>query len=257
MSNIFFPSFPPSISVNELIKPRNRKHKQPAKAPNAFMIYRINYCREIRNDRNISQPKISSMASQAWEQESQDVKRTYFEFARQAKEIYLARNAENHVIDDGDIGSSQSQNEDVQVLTESDTLINIQPNRITEDINTLVSETEETSFDNSNFNINLMQSRIAFLESELVSMNVRFSHVTTLKNEVVSINARLSHVVTLENEFVSMNVRLSHVAILENELVSMNARLSHVAVLENELASLRQTISELNAQIQFLILSSI
>ncbi|CAG8646518.1 9505_t:CDS:1 [Ambispora gerdemannii] len=210
MSNIFFPSFPPRISVDELIKPRNRKQKQPTKAPNAFMIYRINYCREIWNDRNISQPEISSMASQAWKQESQAVKRTYFEFAKQAKEIYLARNAENHVIDDGDIGSSQSQNEDVQVITESDTLINIQPNRITENINPLVSETEVTSFDNYNFNINLeftnMQSRIAILESELVSMN-------------------------------------SHVVILENELVSMNSR---VAILENESTSMRQTISFFN-----------
>ncbi|CAG8569031.1 7859_t:CDS:1 [Ambispora gerdemannii] len=186
MSNIFFPPFPPNISVNDLIKPMNRKQKKPIKAPNAFIIYRINYYYEIRNNRNISQLEVSSMASHAWKQEPPNVKETYYNLARQAKAIYLAliQNTENH----SNIDSNQSQNvyENVQVTTESDSLINNRRNGIIEEINPLVSETVEakeissnSKFDN--FEFTNMQYRIATLENELSSMNAMLSHVLLLR----------------------------------------------------------------------------
>ncbi|CAG8445133.1 6239_t:CDS:1 [Ambispora gerdemannii] len=168
MSDIFFPPFPPNISVNGLLKPMNRKQKKPIKAPNAFIIYRINYSREIQSYREIPQPEISSMASQAWKQELPNVKETYHNFARQAREIYLAQNTENHVAD-GNIGRSQSQNlyEDVQATTEQ--------NRIIEEINPLVST---PIFDiNVSFEFANMQYRIATLENEITSMRQTISEL--------------------------------------------------------------------------------
>ncbi|CAG8681474.1 10110_t:CDS:1, partial [Ambispora gerdemannii] len=129
------------------------------------------------NYRNISQPEISSMASQAWKQEPPYVKETYYNFAKRAQEIYLAQNTENHVIVDTN-----------------------QQNGIIEEINPLISETvdaKETSF-NSNFDTNVnfeftnMQYRIITLENELISMNAKLSHVITLENEISSMRQTIS-----------------------------------------------------------------
>ncbi|CAG8559165.1 10756_t:CDS:2 [Ambispora gerdemannii] len=181
IQTIFFPPFPPNITVNELIKPMNRKQKKPVKAPNAFMIYRINYSHEIRNDRKISQPEISSMSSQAWKQESPNVKKTYFDFAKQAKEFYLAQ---THVIADDNIGSSQSQSmyEDVQA-TENDSLID--KNEIFE-INPLVFETFETK--EISFSHVDMQRRITTLEYELVAKQ---NEIDSMRQTIFELNAEL------------------------------------------------------------------
>ncbi|CAG8638090.1 9947_t:CDS:1 [Ambispora leptoticha] len=223
MSNLFFPSFPPNISLNQLIKPLNRKQKKPTKAPNAFIIYRINYCREILNNGRLSQPRISSMASQAWKLEPQYVKKTYHNFAKQAQEIYLA--TKNH-------GRCQPENayEEVHAATESDALIDNQSENGYDGV--------QATIENDDLTDNQQNGIVEGIEiNPLITGNVEIS----FNNPYVDIN--------VDSELMNMQNRL---VTLENELVSMNTKY------ENEIISMRQTISELNLKLkQYYTLSGI
>ncbi|CAG8623417.1 1676_t:CDS:1, partial [Ambispora gerdemannii] len=232
--NIFIPSYPPNISVKELIKPANRKQKKPANAPNAFMIYRANYCREIRNDRKISQPDISSMASQAWKQAPPNVKETYLKLARQAREIYLAQKDENHLITDGDIDSSQSSKSrnrhDFRATIKSDALINNQQNGITEEINPLVFGTIETKeISLSDFKFTNIPYYSDTLENELV---VKQNGITEEINPLVFETNETKEISLSDFKFINMQCRIDT---LENELAAQ----------QNEINSMREIIFKL------------
>ncbi|CAI2168183.1 17956_t:CDS:1 [Funneliformis geosporum] len=79
------PPFPPSIEPRDLLKKGIL-----CKAPNAFIIYRKVFITTARSDGyNLPMTVISSMASQSWEQEPDDVKA---EYKRIAKETFNLRN---------------------------------------------------------------------------------------------------------------------------------------------------------------------
>ncbi|CAG8526893.1 14150_t:CDS:1 [Ambispora leptoticha] len=226
MSTLFFPSFPPNIDLNQLIKPMNRKQKRPIKAPNAFIIYRINYCREISNNGKISQPGISSMASQAWKLERQHVKEKYYDLAKQAREIYLA--TKNH----GNNGRSQPENvQDVQAA-----FIDNQPENTTESYNQVTIE-NYAFIDNQPENV--YENVQATIENDAFIDNQQNGIVEEM--EIITGNAGTSfnhpHVdVNINSDLINTQ---SRIVTLENELVSM----------QNEMISMRQTILELNLKL--------
>ncbi|CAG8566191.1 12780_t:CDS:1 [Ambispora leptoticha] len=228
MSILFFPSFPPNIDLNQLIKPMNRKQKKPLKAPNAFIIYRTNYCREISKIRKIPQPKISSMASQAWKLERQYVKEKYYDLAKQAREIYLA--TKNH----GNNGRSQLENvnedvqaaffdnqpenmeEDVQATMESDVLID---NQITIENYGFIDNQLENVYENvqATFENDAIQQNGVVEEMEIITEDVSNPHIgININSEPMNMQNRI---VTLENKLVSMR----------NEMISMRQA---IAILE-------------------------
>ncbi len=82
------PSFPPLIDPKDLLI--IGKDNKPSRSPNAFIIYRKVFFKTIRNEGHVlPMTAISSMASQSWEQEPDEVKKYY---KRLAKEAYNYRN---------------------------------------------------------------------------------------------------------------------------------------------------------------------
>ncbi|CAJ0626241.1 11259_t:CDS:2 [Entrophospora sp. SA101] len=86
LPNIKVP-FPPIINLKELIsRPRKGKTKVPSKPPNAFMIYRMQYVKELhaRNHR-LPMRSISPSVANSWREEPDSVVNHYEQLARDAK----------------------------------------------------------------------------------------------------------------------------------------------------------------------------
>ncbi|CAG8433601.1 10910_t:CDS:2 [Diversispora eburnea] len=86
---LIIPPYPPSIDLKTLIV-KQPDGKIPAKAPNAFIIYRKVFIGAAREKGYyLPMPIVSSMASQAWKKEPELVKE---EYKRLAKEAFDLRN---------------------------------------------------------------------------------------------------------------------------------------------------------------------
>jgi hypothetical protein len=82
------PPFPPLIDPKDLLI--IGKDNKPTRSPNAFIIYRKVFFKTIKNEGHVlPMTSISSMASQSWEQESEEIKNYY---KRLAKEAFNYRN---------------------------------------------------------------------------------------------------------------------------------------------------------------------
>ncbi|CAH1765815.1 11638_t:CDS:2, partial [Entrophospora sp. SA101] len=89
LPNIKVP-FPPIINLKELIsRPRKGKTKVPSKPPNAFMIYRMQYVKELhaRNHR-LPMRSISPSVANSWREEPDSVVNHYEQLARDASKYY-------------------------------------------------------------------------------------------------------------------------------------------------------------------------
>ncbi|CAG8557895.1 9928_t:CDS:1 [Funneliformis caledonium] len=76
------PPFPPPIGPKDLIT-KSIAGKKPNRAPNAFIIYRKMYVRESRNEGYcFPMTVLSSMVSQSWEKEPEEVKDYYKRLAK-------------------------------------------------------------------------------------------------------------------------------------------------------------------------------
>ncbi|RGB32572.1 hypothetical protein C1646_762729 [Rhizophagus diaphanus] len=87
--------FPPKITAREVIsdKKNGRKAKKP---PNAFMIYRKVFSRELaKKNLRYQQKKISTLCSISWKQEPENVKQGYRRLAHDADKIFL-QDLQNH-----------------------------------------------------------------------------------------------------------------------------------------------------------------
>src|ERR1044072_5317562 len=87
-----FPSvklpFPPIIDPKDVLI--IGKDNKPTRSPNAFIIYRKVFFKTVRDEGHIlPMTTISSMASQSWEQEPDEIKKYYKSLA---KEAYNYRN---------------------------------------------------------------------------------------------------------------------------------------------------------------------
>src|SRR6266496_2397542 len=79
------PPFPPSVNPEDLIlKPRKPKSKLPTKPPNAFIIYRMQYVKELHK-RGYSLPmrSVSASVASAWRDEPDHIIDYYKEIAIQ------------------------------------------------------------------------------------------------------------------------------------------------------------------------------
>ncbi|CAG8622463.1 1050_t:CDS:1 [Funneliformis caledonium] len=82
--------FPPNVNPEELIlKPRKAKSKLPTKPPNAFMIYRMQYVKELHaKDYRLPMRSVSASVASAWREEPDHVVEYYEDIAREASKIY-------------------------------------------------------------------------------------------------------------------------------------------------------------------------
>ncbi|GBB90784.1 hypothetical protein RclHR1_17870001 [Rhizophagus clarus] len=77
------PPFPPLIDPKDLLI--IGKDNKPTRSPNAFIIYRKVFFKTIKNEGHVlPMTSISSMASQSWEQESEEIKNYYKMLAKEA-----------------------------------------------------------------------------------------------------------------------------------------------------------------------------
>ncbi|CAI2185185.1 19569_t:CDS:1 [Funneliformis geosporum] len=82
------PPFPPLLDPKDLLI--IGKDNKPTRSPNAFIIYRKVFFKTVRNEGHVlPMTAISSMASQSWEREPEEVKKYY---KKLAKEAYNYRN---------------------------------------------------------------------------------------------------------------------------------------------------------------------
>ncbi|CAG8579471.1 10750_t:CDS:1 [Ambispora gerdemannii] len=92
LTGLIRPSFPPIISVGELVPDTTRKGNVPKKASNAFFIYRKSCIRKMRvNGISIPMPKASIIIGVLWANELPLVKNEYKQLAEEAKELYNIR----------------------------------------------------------------------------------------------------------------------------------------------------------------------
>ncbi|CAG8438794.1 19300_t:CDS:2 [Rhizophagus irregularis] len=98
------PLYPPLITP-ELLMPKpsssnssrklssginyKRKKESNVKFPNAFIAYRMEFCRQLKNKRMcLTMQDVSYFASRLWKKEPCDVKKTYTQLANDAKLLY-------------------------------------------------------------------------------------------------------------------------------------------------------------------------
>ncbi|CAG8764208.1 36559_t:CDS:1, partial [Racocetra persica] len=76
--------FPPSIDVKELIFSKPNQSKAP-RSPNAFIIYRKVFSETARNEGYyLPMTVVSSLSSQSWEKEPEEVQAYYKQLAKEA-----------------------------------------------------------------------------------------------------------------------------------------------------------------------------
>ncbi|RIB21169.1 hypothetical protein C2G38_1126578 [Gigaspora rosea] len=82
--------YPPSISARELIF-HKKNGEVPARAPNAFLIYRRVYVKQLQAENYaFKMTDVSSMASSSWKSEPEWVKDEYMRIAGEAKNLLTA-----------------------------------------------------------------------------------------------------------------------------------------------------------------------
>lgn len=89
-------SFPPTITVQDIImsiKKNGRKVKRP---PNAFMIYRKAFCNEAAKSYRFYQMEVSSLCGNSWRREPKEVKEYYYKLATEVDMIFNYQHAQHH-----------------------------------------------------------------------------------------------------------------------------------------------------------------
>ncbi|RIB15111.1 hypothetical protein C2G38_2143745 [Gigaspora rosea] len=82
------PKFPPTVDMIELISKKTPDGRIPARAPNAFIIYRKVYVETTReHGYYLPMSIVSSMASQSWESADETVKAEYRRIAKEALRV--------------------------------------------------------------------------------------------------------------------------------------------------------------------------
>ncbi|RIB15101.1 kinase-like domain-containing protein [Gigaspora rosea] len=82
------PKFPPTVDMIELISKKSPDGRIPARAPNAFIIYRKVYVETAReHGYYLPMTIVSSMASQSWESADETVKAEYRRIAKEALRV--------------------------------------------------------------------------------------------------------------------------------------------------------------------------
>ncbi|CAB4388444.1 unnamed protein product [Rhizophagus irregularis] len=87
------PSFPSTLTINELIKDFNTNNK-PKLFPNAFIAYRMALMKEyrIKNYKLLPMGEVSKIAKNFWNMEPKNVKDFYESLVKDVKSIYRRNN---------------------------------------------------------------------------------------------------------------------------------------------------------------------
>lgn len=80
--------FPPTITAREIMSDK-KKGKKASRPPNAFMIYRKVFSRELAKNYRFQQMRISSLCGNSWKREPAEVKEYYHRLAHEADKIFL------------------------------------------------------------------------------------------------------------------------------------------------------------------------
>lgn len=114
------PTFPPIITINDLIKPKS--------PPSSFTVYRMALIKEYRN-KNCKLPsfgEISKIAKKCWDMEPKNVKDYYTSLVKDAKSIYNKFSLDNYLEDmkhnqnqkcDITYDAVENNNENLHILT--------------------------------------------------------------------------------------------------------------------------------------------
>ncbi|CAG8525194.1 3634_t:CDS:2 [Ambispora gerdemannii] len=86
--------FPPEVTPMNLIENAVAKLEtsgQTSRIPNAFIAYRMAFCKELRLIQHpvITQPQLSALVKQSWLKEEENVRREYQRIAKEAKDLYI------------------------------------------------------------------------------------------------------------------------------------------------------------------------
>lgn len=124
---LLMPKTPPSTSSRKLSSGINYKRKKESnvKFPNAFIAYRMEFCRQLKNKRMcLTMQDVSYFASRLWKKEPCDVKKTYTQLANDAKLLYEKRKKELLLVKEK---QQQIENENIiqQQLQQQTNSINI------------------------------------------------------------------------------------------------------------------------------------
>ncbi|GBB84173.1 hypothetical protein RclHR1_01080029 [Rhizophagus clarus] len=91
---ILKPSFPPNVTVKDLIKNDDNTRSKPKLFPNAFIAYRMALMKEYHNNNCKLPPmgEISKIAKNSWNVEPKYVKKFYESLVKNAKSTYMKNN---------------------------------------------------------------------------------------------------------------------------------------------------------------------
>ncbi|RGB40163.1 hypothetical protein C1646_753641 [Rhizophagus diaphanus] len=106
------PTFPPIITINDLIKPKS--------PPNSFIVYRMALMKEYRN-KNCKLPsigEISKIAKKYWDMEPKNVKDYYASLVKDAKSIYNKFSLDKFSLDNY-MENNQNQYDAVENINEN------------------------------------------------------------------------------------------------------------------------------------------
>jgi hypothetical protein len=110
------PSVSASSSSSKLSKGSNNKKRkeQSIKFPNAFIAYRMEFCKQLKNKRIcLTMQDVSYFASKLWKKEPCDVKKTYTKLANDAKLLYEKRKKELLLVQEQREQRQQIENENI------------------------------------------------------------------------------------------------------------------------------------------------
>ena len=189
-NNLFIkPPFPPKISVHDLLsRTESADMKNNKRIPNAFIIYRMALSRELASKNyKVSLSQISTMASNMWKNELDEVKQAYIKLSNDAKALYKDLQKKNNTMVEA------ANNED------SSNILDLCNNAITNDpgVNQIFSQ-------NNDQNLNLNVSNIVEQSNTIIEPCLSLPEFSPPENILFSdlfnnTNSCSNNLITTEN----------------------------------------------------------
>ncbi|RIA92429.1 hypothetical protein C1645_845728 [Glomus cerebriforme] len=135
---LLMPKSPSSQSSRKLSSGINNKRKKESsvKFPNAFIAYRMEFCRQLKNKRMcLTMQDVSYFASKLWKKEPCDVKKTYTQLANDAKLLYEKRKKDLLLAEEEQRRQQQIETESITNLTNISSLSSLNPSPFQENKN--------------------------------------------------------------------------------------------------------------------------
>ncbi|RIA92706.1 hypothetical protein C1645_820292 [Glomus cerebriforme] len=179
-NNVFVdrPSFPPTITLDDLIRNKNSNNR-PRAIPNAFIVYRMALIREYRiiNHKLPPMSELSKIAKKSWDTELKHVRDHYELLVNEAKSIYKQNNVQivldKHMnyIENNEDGTEarqlESTNEDLTIQN-SAVIVNSHNNNVSSSVSSAnYSIIDSNSSHEANSTYNSREEYIKVLEETI------------------------------------------------------------------------------------------